>query len=155
MMVGFKRVLIPIDFSHVSPVLVPYAKTLGLKFESEIHLLYVARNMEHLASIEVSRESIERCQSELLDGAQKRMREFVETYFHDYPVADTRIVTGEIVEEILKYAKAKNIDLVILGTHGRQGMERAIFGSVVERVIMSSPLPVLVVNPYKERMETP
>ena len=43
----------------------------------------------------------------------------------------------------------KKIDLVIMGTHGRKGMDKIIFGSVAERVVKTSPVPVMVVNPFK------
>ena len=52
-------------------------------------------------------------------------------------------------EEIINYIEDQNIDLVIMGTHGRKGMDKVIFGSVAERVLKTSPVPVMVVNPYK------
>ena len=44
--------------------------------------------------------------------------------------------------------QSEGVDLVIMGTHGRKGLERIIFGSVAERVVKNSPIPVLTVNPY-------
>jgi nucleotide-binding universal stress UspA family protein len=58
------------------------------------------------------------------------------------------VVLGDAAEEILNYAKTEGIDLIIMGTHGRKGIERIIFGSVAERVVKKSPIPVLTVNPY-------
>jgi len=152
-MINFKKILLPIDFSPVSPVLAPYAKTVAQKFDAEVHLLFVARDLSHFIQIDVSVDSVERCQSELVKGAQRGMKEFVNTHFPDYPRVKTAVVTGDATEKILEYARTEGIDLVVLGTHGRKGMERAIFGSVAERVIMSSPLPVLVVNPFKAQIE--
>ena len=64
-----------------------------------------------------------------------------------------RVVLGDPAEEILNYAQAEGIDLIIIGTHGRKGLERIIFGSVAERVLKKSPVPVLTVNPYRRPIE--
>ena len=152
-MIKFKKILLPIDFSHVSPVLAPYAKTMAEKFDAEVHLLFVARDLSDFVQIHVSPDSVERCQTELVKGAEKRMHEFVHTHFSDYPRVRTAVTAGDATEKILEYAGREGIDLVVLGTHGRKGMERSIFGSVAERVVMRSPLPVLVVNPYKAQIE--
>jgi nucleotide-binding universal stress UspA family protein len=58
-------------------------------------------------------------------------------------------VAGDASEQILSYVEDQKIDLIIMGTHGRKGMDKIIFGSVAERVVKSSPVPVLVVNPFK------
>ena len=50
---------------------------------------------------------------------------------------------------IINYVTSKGIDLVIMGTHGRKGLDKVIFGSVAERVVKTAPVPVMVVNPHK------
>jgi nucleotide-binding universal stress UspA family protein len=59
------------------------------------------------------------------------------------------VVSGDAATEIVKTIEAEGADLVVTGTHGRKGMEHAIFGSVAENVVKKSPVPVLVVDPYK------
>jgi nucleotide-binding universal stress UspA family protein len=59
------------------------------------------------------------------------------------------VVAGDPSEEILNYIGTHGIDLVVMGTHGRKGLDKVIFGSVAERVVKSSPVPVMVVNPFK------
>jgi hypothetical protein len=59
------------------------------------------------------------------------------------------IVSGAPAQEILKAIEVHAIDLVIMGTHGYKGLQHTIFGSVAENVVKKSPIPVLVVNPYK------
>ncbi|MBR9984971.1 MAG: universal stress protein, partial [Desulfosarcina sp.] len=60
-----------------------------------------------------------------------------------------RVLSGDAADEILKAIESENIDLIILGTHGRKGLEHVIFGSVAENVVKQSPVPVLPINPYK------
>ena len=52
-------------------------------------------------------------------------------------------------KEILKVVESEDIDLLIMGTHGRKGLEHVFFGSVAENVVKKSPVPVLTINPYK------
>ena len=79
--------------------------------------------------------------------AEKKLQEFVGEHFRtDSP--KMQVLLGDPAEEILKYAQSEGIDLIIIGTHGRKGLEHIIFGSVAERVVKKSPVPVLTVNPY-------
>ena len=145
----FKKILFPVDLSESSPKLVPYVTTMAEKFGAEIHLLFVARVFEYFSGIYVPHPSISKFEDEIVEGAKKRLKEFTEEYFSDFPETRAEVVPGDISEEILKYTGSKGIDLLILGTHGRKGLEKVVFGSVAERVAKASPVPVLLVNPYK------
>jgi nucleotide-binding universal stress UspA family protein len=59
-------------------------------------------------------------------------------------------VQGDPAEEILKYIAQEKVDLVIMGTHGRKGLDRVLFGSVANEVVKKSPVPVLTINPYRQ-----
>ncbi len=145
----FKKILFPVDLSEASPKLVPYVTTMAEKFGAEIHLLFVARVFAYFSGIYVPHPSINKFEDEIVEGAKKRLKEFTEEYFSDLPGTKAEVVPGDISEEILKYTGSKGIDLLILGTHGRKGLEKVVFGSVAERVAKTSPVPVLLVNPYK------
>ena len=145
----FKKILFPVDLSESSPKLVPYVTTMAEKFGAEIHLLFVARVFQYFSGIYVPHPSISKFEDEIVEGAKKRLKEFTEEYFSDLPGTKAEVVPGDISEEILKYTGSKGIDLLILGTHGRKGLEKVVFGSVAERVAKTSPVPVLLVNPYK------
>ncbi len=146
---GFKKILYPVDLSESSAKLVPYVTEMAKKFESEIHLLFAARVFDYFTGIYVPHPSISKFETEIVEGADRRMQEFVEEHFEHFPGVKTLVVAGDAAEEILKYTESEGIDLLIIGTHGRKGLEKIIFGSVAERVIKSSPVPVLLVNPYK------
>ena len=145
----FNKILFPLDLSESSPKLVPYVKLMARKFGSEVHLLFVASVFEYFSGIYVPHPSINKFEDEIVKGAKKRLKEFTEEYFSDFLEARSEVVAGDISEEILKYTVSKGIDLLILGTHGRKGLEKVVFGSVAERVAKASPVPVLLVNPYK------
>jgi len=58
-------------------------------------------------------------------------------------------VSGAPASEIVKEIEAEGINMVVMGTDGRRGLEERIFGSVAENVVKKSPVPVLVINPHK------
>jgi nucleotide-binding universal stress UspA family protein len=145
----FKKVLFPVDLSESSAKIVAAVQTVARKFNAQIHILFAARVFDHFTSIYVPHPSINKFEKELMEGAEKRLYEFVDEHFGDFAHTQTHVVAGDPSEEILHYIQKENIDLVIMGTHGRKGMDKILFGSVAERVVKSSPVPVMVVNPYK------
>lgn len=59
------------------------------------------------------------------------------------------VMDGDPASQVIKYAEEHDIDLIITATHGRKGLEHAIFGSVAENIVRNSPVPVMTINPYK------
>lgn len=145
----FKKILFPVDLSEASSKLVPYVLTMTEKFGSEVCLLFVARILDHFTSIYVPHPSIDKFENEVAEGAKKRIQEFKEEHFQSYPATKAVVLSGDISEKILNYIKSEGFDLVIMGTHGRKGLEKVVFGSVAERVAKMSPVPVLLLNPYE------
>ncbi len=150
-MVQIKRILFPVDMSGISPQLVPYVTLMTEKFGAELHLLFVVRILDHLSGYNVSVTSIQNFQNETVKGTEKSLYQFKEKYFNNFPTAKAVLKIGDISEEILNYARNMDIDLLILGTHGRKGLDKVFFGSVAERISKTAPIPVLLVNPFKDK----
>jgi nucleotide-binding universal stress UspA family protein len=144
----FQKILFPVDFSELSPKIVPYVITMAEKLDAEVHIIFVVRQLENYRSIFVSHILVENFETEIVLGAETKMDEFVEEFFKSVIRPKTKVLIGDIAEEIIKYIKANGMNLVIIGTHGRKGMDRIIIGSIADRVIKSAPVPVLSVNPY-------
>ena len=147
----FGKILFPVDLSEVSPKIAPWVLDFAERFDAEILLLFVVRNLEYLSSIHVSVVSISNLEAEIIKGAEAKIEELSNAYFKGYPACKTRVVLGDAAEEILKYAETEKIGLIIIGTHGRKGIDRILFGSVAEKVIKMSSVPVLSINPYRAR----
>ena len=145
----FRNILFPVDLSESSEKIVPYVQAVAEKFESKIHLLFVARVFDYFTGFYVPAASITAIEKDIIDGAEKRLDEFVEQYFEDYPNTVRSVVPGDAGSKIIDYIASNEIDLVIMGTHGRKGLDKVIFGSVAERVVKTAPVPVMVVNPHK------
>jgi len=144
----FTSILYPTDMTENADKLVPYVKTLAATFDARLHLLYVARRLQHFTTMYVPTPSVKAFEIEVLQGGEKRLEEFRTTHFGDIPGVTASVVPGDPAEEILNYVGAHGIELVVIGTHGRKGLDRVLFGSVAERVIKSATVPVFVVNPY-------
>ena len=144
-----KKILFPVDLSEVSSKIVPWVHNVVEKYDAEIHLLFVARTFQYYSYGYVDPKSIVSIEGELIKGGEKKMENFANTYFAEYPACKTQVVLGDPVDEILNYISKEGIDLVTMGTHGRKGLKHVLLGSVADRVIKMSPVPVLTINPYR------
>jgi nucleotide-binding universal stress UspA family protein len=145
-----KKLLVPVDFSEASPILADYTKHLAQKLQAEIHLVYVVRSLDYFGGFYVPHTSIKKFEEEILKGAEKRMQGFVEDHFENFPIK-TYIFLGDVAVEIINFAQKEGFDLILMGTHGRKGLDKIVFGSVAEKVVKSAPCPVLTVNPYLKK----
>jgi len=146
----FKKILCPVDLSEVSSKIIPYVTTLASKFDSEIHILFVVSSMEHYATFYIPHPSLNQFEQELLKGAEQKLKEFTDEQFKDRPVTRVEVLRGDPAEEIIKYSESEEIDLIVMGTHGRKGLEKVIFGSVADQVVKNSAVPVMTVNPHRK-----
>lgn len=144
-----QHILFPVDFTESSKKIVSYVKQFVQSCNAQLTLIHVIRGPEDFAGFELGAAWWTSIQKEVMDGAQQAMEQFIKDNLSDVPNVKTFITIGDIVEEVVKYADANKVDLILLGTHGRKGLEKAMFGSVAEGVVKSAPCPVLTINPYK------
>ncbi|TVM15398.1 universal stress protein [Oceanidesulfovibrio indonesiensis] len=143
-----KKILCAVDFSEFSPVVAETAKTMAQAFDAEIIVLYAAPSLSQYVGFHVPPTSIENFVGEIVTGAEKSMDNFLAEHFEGSKAAG-KVATGYAAEEIIKVAKDEKADLIVMGTHGRTGIDLILFGSVAEKVVKSSPIPVLTVRPEK------
>lgn len=148
----FKRILFPVDLSETSAKIVPAVQSVARRYGASVHLIFVARVFDYFTSMYVPHPSVSQFEKEVLEGAEKRLYEFADQHFREAAGTKVKVLAGDPSDEILKYVTDHGIDLVIMGTHGRKGIDKVIFGSVAERVVKSSPVPVMVVNPFKAKL---
>ena len=146
-MVKIKKILFPIDFTENSAKILPYALSMAERYRALIYLLHVVEEDLHLLSlrpyIPVYGDKKD------LQDAEKAMKGFCEKNMQGCSNFHKKVLSGDPALTILKIIEPESIDMVIMGSHGHKGLEDTIFGSVTENVIKKSPVPVLVVNPYK------
>jgi len=148
-MVEIKKIAVPIDFTDVAPFIAKYAKEFAKKLDAEIVLIYILEDLSAYEGLYVDAKTLTELEGKLIEGARTSMEEFVKEHFSDYSKVKTLIEKGDVVEGIIEAAKKEGADLIIIGTHGRKGLDKILFGSVAEGVIKNSPIPVLSLNPHR------
>lgn len=148
-MIEIKRVLFPVDLSPVSSKIAPSVIEFAEAFEAEIHLVHAAVSMEEIGGIYGPDVLVGDFEKEVADSAERELEKFEQEYFADYPKKKRVVLQGDPVDELIAYMKAEKIDLVIMGTHGRKGIDKILFGSVAAQLVRNSPVPVLTINPYR------
>jgi nucleotide-binding universal stress UspA family protein len=150
-MIKLERILIPTDFSGHSKQAGKYACELAKRFTAELHLLHVVEPLilpesggllppDVIIGEERSQEELEKVKEPGFDHATRVIR---------------KIKTGTPFVEIVRYARDNDIDLIVLGTHGRSGLIHALMGSVAEKVVRKAPCPVLTVRPEGHQFVLP
>ena len=143
-MIALKHILVPTDFSETSEAALRYGVALAHAFKAQLHLLHVAEHRgeagaepEHPIGL-VDETTQTAAQEQLV--ALLTEREIQELR----PERAMRI--GKPYNEIVRYAQEHEIDLIVMGTHGREGVARVLIGSVAEKVVRRAPCPVLTVH---------
>ena len=142
-----QKILFPIDFAANFETLVPWVETFADKFDATVYVLFVAQDLSHFATFYVPHGNIQSFQQEAMESARKRMAAAVHEFFKDFPKLETRVEMGSPAEKILEVAKKEKVDLIIMGAHGRKGLERVFFGSVADKVVQAATCPVVTIHP--------
>ena len=156
-MIKLKKILCPFDFSENSQEALQYAIHLMLKDDdATLYLVHVvdSRVFDYsgpmyeqevpLMKVELDQSTREQLEKKLLAEVPEEIQNRVET----------TILFGVPFLEIIMAARDKNIDLIVIGTHGRTGLAHMIIGSVAEKVVRKAPCPVLSVK-SKEKNTPP
>lgn len=147
-MFKIKNILLPTDFSKLSFSAAEYATELAEKYGAKIHVLNVLEKAPPILTIRSLDLSQDKILKEIENIAKKSLSEMVERIRR---IKNLEIIPvlrkGNDYEQIIKYSQDKKIDLIVIATHGRTGIMRTLIGSVAEKVIRFSKIPVLVITP--------
>ena len=145
-MPALKKILCAVDFSEGSPLVAEYAASLAQAAKAEIVCVYVAPSLAEYVGFSVPQASLDNFVDDVVSSAEQTMAEFTAANFKDVSVRGL-VLSGYQAEEILRAAEKHHADLIIMGTHGRTGIDRIIFGSVAEKVVKTATCPVLTIKP--------
>lgn len=145
-----KKILVPVDFSELATAALHYAVHIAERSHASITVLnadpfdapveFMATELGTVAeSIEVAYQH-----------AREELRRYAESNIPTNIKHDTAVVKGLAVSSIVHWAEDHNIDLIVMGTHGRGGLQRVLLGSVTESVVRSTTRPVLSFRPTDE-----
>ncbi|MXR42085.1 universal stress protein [Halobaculum sp. WSA2] len=138
----YDEILVPTDGSPAAAAAVEHAVTLADRFDARLHALYVVDATAYSA-IEAGTDIVAEALETEGEDAVDRIAEAADDA--ELPVVES-VVSGTAYRSILEYADDNDIDMIVMGTHGRRGLDRYLLGSVTERVVRSANQPVLTVR---------
>ena len=149
-MISVQSILWPFDGSEHSIKALDIAVELAKQFKAKIHGLHVTGSMPTLmmtgyGDAQVAGFDIPLYEAELRQAAKKSLEQIVSDRVPEEVEIKTKIQTGVPKEIIADYARDNGIDLIVMSSHGRSGLSRAILGSVAEATIRTSTVPILVI----------
>ena len=143
-----KHILCPVDFSECSDYAMRYAALLAGKFEAKLTLLHVvAPVMVPLPGDALVPPMRQIDLADIADACRERLVKAAGDFTKEGVQVECLVTNGVPFVEILRQAEEAAADMIVMGTHGRTGIDRIIFGSVAEKVVKSATCPVLTIRP--------
>ena len=143
-MVTLKKILCPVDHSECSYLALKYAISLALKDEAKLYLMHVIDSrlydteMYKFSPYKLNEIDESKIRTDLMKSLPEGTTDVLEV--------ETIVVKGVPFHEIINAATEMNVDLIVIGTHGRTGLSHVMLGSVAEKVVRKSLCPVLTVR---------
>jgi nucleotide-binding universal stress UspA family protein len=152
----FERILCPIDFSDFSRSAYAYALTIADYYKARLTVLHAVELWKYpYADYAVSSGDFADFSKALCEGGTSKLKEFVKKHWRSGVEPQLVVNQGNASDLILSFVQSENVEVVVMGTHGRRGFDRLVLGSTTDRVIRKAPCPVLVVsNPAHNDMTT-
>jgi nucleotide-binding universal stress UspA family protein len=144
-MINYGKILFPLDLSPVAPVIAKHVASLVEKYGAKLHVLNVVPTYDGPVFA-----NYHQVMDEIKTNTREAMEKFCQENFPGLKDMVLHVSTGHTGRQILDYAKAQGIDLIVMGTHGRSGLGAVFFGSVAQRVVQASTIPVLTVHPVED-----
>ncbi len=141
-----KRILFPTDFSEGSDNALPYAADMAKHYGAKLYVLHVMHDIVQATGWYVPHISMDEVYKDIEKNARKEIERYGVEELEGFKDIERIVVKGIPYDEVIKFAKENKIDLIVIGTHGRKGLDRVIFGSTAERVVRDAPCPVLSVR---------
>lgn len=140
------KILVPIDFSDYSKNALKYAVQFAKHFNSSMYLIYVIEPVIYPADFSMGQVAIPAMDANIQARAEEELSNLAKNYVDPSIKVEIIIKTGKPFVEINETAKEKDIDLIIIATHGHTGVEHLLFGSTAEKVVRKAPCPVLTLR---------
>jgi nucleotide-binding universal stress UspA family protein len=138
-------ILATTDFSETSAKAFAVAKGLAAKFGARITVIHVEDDRVSPLLVEYMAVGLESIRQPLVESAKRQLAEFVEKHLGGGGDVDLEVSLGVPHVEIVRLAAERNVDVIVMATHGRGFISHAMMGSTTERVLRRAPCPVLVV----------
>jgi nucleotide-binding universal stress UspA family protein len=152
-MLEIKRILCPVDFSEFSAAAYEYGHSLARHYQAKLFIQHVGELFISVSHQYVSQPLIDQVYAYQVADAEEKIRELAARRSLDEVEYAVVLERGHPADCILEFADLEKMDLIVMGAHGKRGLDRLVLGSVTERVLRKAHCPVLVVPPLAR--ETP
>jgi nucleotide-binding universal stress UspA family protein len=144
----FHRILVPIDFGDAMQPAIDLALSVAKEAEAQVTLVHAFDLTSFFAATSMAPPiDVE----PVLASLQRELESVAKTTRARWNRVDSVFCTGNVPESILELARRKGCDLLVVGTHGRRGLSHALLGSIAEKIVRLSPIPVLTVRPVHSK----
>jgi nucleotide-binding universal stress UspA family protein len=147
----YKKILVPLDGSEYSECALEHAKEMALGCHIQnVILLYVIEPINP-GMYEVPAQVIEDASQKGKDFGRNYLAKIVARMKAEGLDVEPVLMSGSVTESILDYVKDNGVDLIAMSTHGRSGISRWVLGSVADKIVRRSSIPVLLVSPVESK----
>ena len=146
-----EKVLVAVDFSEASVDALKQAITIAKKFEAKLLVLHVIHDPANSPGFYISKKAGKKVFRNMEESTRQMMEEFAGKHLKKFKDYGTFVITGLPGAQIINFAEKKKVDLIVMGTHGRGGLDRLILGSVADKVIRGGTCPVPSVRELKSK----
>jgi nucleotide-binding universal stress UspA family protein len=144
-MLRIERILCPVDFSKSSVGAYAYAQSLARHYQAKLFLQHVVDFILPSYAYYVSASYIDELFRRIRADAREQLRDFAKSHTRNDVQPECLVHEGAVAREILSFAELQKVNLIVMGTHGLKGVDRAILGSVADKVLRKAHCPVLVI----------
>jgi nucleotide-binding universal stress UspA family protein len=144
-----KRILFATDFSEGSSYALPYAVDMTRQYGAKLYIVHVIFDVAKTVGWYVPHVSVDEIYQDMEKSARAELEKVFIDEMRGLKDVERFVLKGIPHEEVMKFAGENRIDLIVLGTHGRRGIDRVLFGSTAEQVVRNAPCPVLSVRQPK------
>lgn len=142
-----KKIIVPVDFLQYTNQISEYALYVAQKLGAAIFFAHVVEEAHVYGDF--ADPSLDRYERRVAENAEARMNRLVDKFKDSSPGCEGKVYRGDVTDSIITCTKEQGGDLIVIGTHGRKGLEKMWLGSVAERVVKKAPCPTLTFNPSK------
>jgi nucleotide-binding universal stress UspA family protein len=148
-MLPLRRILAPTDFSEHSDRALRSAAEMARQFGAKLFLLHVVSSeaLERIAKAHVQPHPVDRVYEDLTQEIREQYVTHVPPEIRKSLETEILVLPGVPFLEIIRVARMKGVDLIVMATHGRTGLSHVLMGSVTEKVVRKAPCPVVSIRP--------
>ena len=146
MTIRIQKILLPTDFSDLSATAVKYGCELAAKFGAELHLLHTLELHADSTPAFGLGLALPNYVSESKAAAEKSLAGVLDPKWSAGRTVIHAVLEGSPTAQIIRYSRQHDIDLIVLSTHGRTGLDKVLYGSVAEKILRKGTFPMLVVR---------